>query len=268
MLWNNIDANGQAAIKSAARSLARKGLESSARGLETAGTLGAVSAVDYFTGEYSGPQEAFAARREMLTEMLRDPTVLPSAMAESFGDLPKTDPKLFEALAGRMARATTYVTQNLPAGIATSLTHPRGIPPSSSTMRDFALVWNSAMHPETVIQDVANGTAVPSQIRALQTVDPDTYQNLLQSVTEEIGQNYEQTSSQTKQWCDILFQSDGIAGPAFSWRAAEFMTESMQNEKQGKPAQSSTAPLSKTQPPTASGLEAIRSGVTNRGGAS
>lgn len=261
-LWSSVDASGRESIRQAARSAARGAMRGIERGSRGTGRV-LPSALETFAAEFPGPQEAFAARRDILTQMMRDPTVLPNAMAESFGDLPRQNPALFGQMAARMARATAYVTANLPAGIATSLTHPRGVQPSRDTLRDFAVVWNSAMHPETVIDSVEDGSASPEQMRALATVDPDAYATLKADVVAEVADSYEQTTAQTKQWLDILFQSDGIAGPAYSWKASDYMAESA--AKTGNMPMGSMPPPSK-QAPQSSGINAIKSGVTNRAG--
>jgi len=262
-MWSGIDASGRESLRQAARGAARGALRAAGTGVDAV-RRAAPTALERFAGDFPGPQEAFAARRDMLLEMSRDPTVLPRAMAESFGDLPRENPKLFQAIATRMAKASAYVTANLPAGVATSITHPRGVKPSHDTLRDFAVVWNSAMHPESVVDSVEDGSASPEQIRALKTIDPDSYAQLVQDVTAEVGQNYEQTTSQTKQWLDILFDSDGIAGPAYSWAAADYMAEA--NAKNaGQPAPMGAMPLPSEQAPTNRSLDNIAKGVTNRG---
>jgi hypothetical protein len=260
-LWSSVDATGRESIRQAARSAARGALKTADRGSRTTGRV-LPSALESFTGEFPGPQEAFAARRGMLEQMMRDPTVLPNAMAESFGDLPRTNPPLFAQMAARMARATAYVTANLPVGIATSMTHPRGVQPSRDTLRDFAVVWNSAMNPETVIDAVEDGSASPEQMRALATVDPDAYATLQADIIAEVSDSYEQTTAQTKQWLDILFQSDGIAGPAYSWKASDYMAES--SAKTGGMPMGAMPPPSK-QAPQSRGIQNIQNGVTNRG---
>jgi hypothetical protein len=262
-LWSSVDASGRESIRQAARSAARGAMR---RVESAAGSVRplAPSALETFAADFPGPQEAFAARKTMLADMMRDPTVLPNALAASLGDLPRTDPKLFQQVAARMARATQYVTANLPAGISTSMTHPRGVQPSRDTLRDYAIVWNSAMHPETVIDAVHDGSASPEQMRALATVDPDAYATLKADIVAEVADSYEQTPSQTKQWLDILFQSDGIAGPAYSWKASDYMAEGADRTGQGL-AMGAMQPPSK-QAPQSSGINAIRSGVTNRAG--
>jgi hypothetical protein len=261
-LWSSVDASGRESIRQAARSAARGAM----RGIEATSTgSGRVlpSALQTFAADFPGPQEAFAARRGMLETMMRDPTVLPNALAESFGDLPRQNPKLFAQVAARMARATAYVTANLPVGIATTITHPRGVQPSRDTLRDFAVVWNSAMHPETVIDSVEDGSASPEQMRALATVDPDAYATLKADVTAEVADSYEQTTAQTKQWLDILFQSDGIAGPAYSWKAADIMAAG--EAKTGQSMQMGAMPAPSKQAPQSRGISNIQNGVTNRG---
>jgi hypothetical protein len=267
MGWHLVDAAGRASVKAAARKLALGALTGSAQALEGAGGPLAASATQVFAGDYSSPREAYEARKGTLLEMARNPSALPHAMAASFGDLAKEHPQAYMDLAARMGRAQAYVTQNLPPGVAVSLLHPGGLPPSSDALREFATVWNSTMHPQTVVDDVAAGKATPAQIKALHTVDPQLYQSLLSAVTTEVGQNYSQIPAQTKQWLDILFQSDGIAGPAFSWRAAQAIQESL--AQPGQPASSAQmASKDAKQPlqPNARGLDKIASSVTNRSG--
>lgn len=262
-LWSSVDASGRESIRQAARSAARGAMRGVGAASDAARRV-VPSALQTFAADFPGPQEAFAARKTMLADMMRDPTVLPNALASSLGDLPRTDPKLFAQVAARMARATQYVTANLPAGIATTMTHPRGVQPSRDTLREYAVVWNSAMHPETVIDAVHDGSASPAQMRALATVDPDAYATLKADIVAEVADSYEQTPAQTKQWLDILFQSDGIAGPAYSWKASDYMAEASDKTGQGM-NMGAMQPPSKSAPQS-SGINAIKSGVTNRAG--
>jgi hypothetical protein len=262
-LWGSLDASGQAAIKASARQLARGAMSAVERGSAAVGKV-APGALATFSEGFPGPAEAFAARSHMLAELQRDPTILPNAMAESFGDLPRENPKLFQDMAAHVMRATSYVTANLPAGIQTSIAYPRGIPPSQSALRDFAVVWNSAMNPETVVEAVGNGSATPAQVKALAVVEPGAYQSLLAAVTEEAANNYSQMPAQTKQWLDILFQSDGIAGPGQSWKAAQFIQQYEQRRPAGAGMKMDNLKPPSEQAPEARGLSAIAKGVTNR----
>lgn len=264
-VWSAIGANGRAVIAATARRVARGSLESAALGAPAA----TGNALDHFARGFSGPREAYAARVHVLQQMAQNPGVLPHAMAQALGDLPEHDPQLYGEISARMARATTYVSQHLPASIATSLSSPRGVPPSQDALREFAVVWNSAMHPETVLASVAAGTASAQQIRTLQAVDPDSYAQLLADITTEVGQNFAAMSSQRKQHLDIIFASDGIAGPCYSWRAAEHIQEHLQSTQgqQAKPlagASAMSTPRGQDSAPNARGLSAIAAGVTNR----
>ncbi len=264
-VWSAIGENGRAVIAATARRVARGSLEAAAFGAPAV----TGDALAKFAEGYSGPREAYAARVQTLTQMQQNPGALPHALAQSLGDLPEHDPQLYGDIAARMQRAITYVSQNLPPGVATSLANPRGVPTSADSLREFAIVWNSAMHPVTVLHSVAAGTASAAQIRTLQAVDPDTYAQLLSAITAEVGQNFQAMSSQRKQHLDIIFASDGIAGPAYSWRAAEHIQESMQQSQaaRGKAPASSTPMATKkgqASAPNARGLDAIAGGVTNR----
>lgn len=259
-LMRGISENGRAAISQTARRLVRPLVNEAGAPVRSAV---AATALSRFQGEYPGHRESFEAKKELLLSVQQDPTLLATAIAESFGDLPAENPALAVKLAGRIQQATQYVIDNLPPSIATSIVYPRGVPPSESALRDFAILWNSAMDPETVLDDVEDGTAAPAQIRTLQAAHPDIYTDLLQSVVNEVANNFDEMSSQTKQWLDILFDTDGLAGPAFSWRAAD-MIESAEQE-QPQTARSGIDIPADELAPSASGINAIKNGVTNRG---
>lgn len=256
--FQNLDANARAAIKETARRIIKPSGEPK--------ELSESTALSRFAGDYPGPRESYEAKREMLTAISRDPGVLAQAISESFGDLPSADPRLASKLAGRIMTQFSYVTENMPASIATSLLYPRGVPPSESSLRDFAMLWSAVMDPETVLDDLEEGLATPAQIQALREVHPDIYGDLLQNVIDQVSTNFGEIDGNTKVWLDILFDADGLAGPSFSWRAADMIGRSYEESKLrgGQNAQTLDASLNEVATPTA-GLNALATSVTNKG---
>ncbi len=250
-----------------------KGILTSPMGLTTAagGALlaapKAMTALERFQGEYSGPEESFLAKKKLLDQDLVAPDALFEALGASMEDLPKLSPELFQKLSARMAEKLRFVRGNLPSGIKTTMMYPNGTPPSMSALRDFATVWNTTMHPHSVLDDIDQGTATAQQMKVLQKSDPDLYEQLRGDVVEEIGQNFRNVPLSTKLQMDILFNADGIAGPFFSSKAAKHIAqankEQMQRGPQSQPAPASLDKMSSTSGPA--GLGAIQSSVTNKG---
>ena len=264
-----IDKAGKAATKTAARNLAGVGLGHAERAL---GGMGAVTApaartaLSRFAGDYSGPEESFEAKRKILEDDQISPEVLYEVMGQTMGDLPKVAPELFQELSARTAQKIRYLRENMPAGLNVSLLYPNGTPPSQSALRDFATMWNTAMDPETVLEDINNGTATPLQMQTLKETDPDLYDQLKSDVIEQVGANFRDVPTSTKVQLDLLFDADGLAGPMFSTDAARYIGEALnaQREMKGPPPMPSAGetPGGGKGP---SGLEAIKTSVTNRG---
>lgn len=257
-LMRRLNGNGRAAIAQTARRIVRPIADESTAPVRPAL---AATAISRFQGEYPGPRESFEAKRETLLQMQRDPGLVAQAVAESFGTLPAENPELMMKLAGRLDSMFQYVSENLPASIATSIRYPLGVPPSDTSIRDFAMLWNSVMDPESVLDDLEDGSATPAQVRYLRDNHQDIYQALLNDVVTEVSSNFEEMSSQTKQWLDILFDTDGLAGPCFTWAAADYMAAAPQPSKKAQAASVEPEALA----PTAAGLNALASSVTNRG---
>jgi hypothetical protein len=266
-----MDAAARAATKQTARNLAGVGLGYAARAAGKAGEYGAapvMTALSRFTGDYAGPEESFAAKRKLLDDEQVSPEVLYETLGQSLGDLPRVNPELFQTIAARTAQKIRYVRENLPPGLECSLLYPDGIPPSRSSLRDFATLWNTVFEPESVLDDINAGTASPQQMEALAASDPDLYGQLRQDVIEQVGAHFADVPTSTKQELDILFKGDGMAGPMFSSAAADMIGEAGRASKEAKPNGNQPSPSSGAAHAAApSGLAAIRTSVTNRGSA-
>lgn len=262
-VWKNIDDGAKAAIKDSARRMVRPLYSES---LDSPKAMLATSALSRFRAEYSSPEQAYQARVKMLDTLRINPSVLPMAIAQSTGTMSREDPELFSQVAGRIQSQFAYVSANLPVSIGVSLAYPRGVPTSRQALRDFSVLWNSTFQPETVLDDFAKGEATPAQMRVLSDVHPDLHSDLQQQTMFEAANSFASIPTQRKQQLDILFGTDGIAGPSFSWRASDYIEEAndaaMQRGGAGSQAPASSPAQEGYEP---AGLNAIRSGVTNRG---
>lgn len=59
---------------------------------------------------------------------------------------------------------------------------------------------------------------------------PDLYQQLRTAVLLEAAQLGPRLTTQTAVYLDLLFEADGLAGAAFSFRAADYMQEAREQE--------------------------------------
>jgi hypothetical protein len=266
----NLRRSRDAAIGMAARGAVRGSRRRQALGVERmaereAGVDVALTdhAASRFQGDYPSPRAAFEARKRILEQLRQDPMALHEALASSFGMLPDLGPELFGEVAGRVQVATQYLQNNLPAQLAISVVRPNGIPLSRATMRDFMLKWNSVTDPYSVLEDVRDGIASPTQIAALRATDPDTYERLKVRMIQEIAETPEQIPIQRKVRFDTLFGADGTAGRAYSWSFARSMKEAAQARKQSAGPPPGIAGKTGSKP--AQGLRNIQSSVTNSG---
>jgi hypothetical protein len=225
------------------------------------------TALSRFTEGYADPESSFEAKRKLLEDEQLSPTVLYEVMAESFGDLPRISPGLFQQVASRTAQGIQYLRNNQPAGIKTSLLYPNGTPPSRSALRDWATMWNTFTDPESVLEDINNGTAVPLQMQTLRDVHPDIYDQLKADVIEQVGTHFRSVPTSTKAQLDLLFQADGLAGPMWSSAAADMIGQAMATEKQGSGKMAADTAGGDTIGAASGpgGVEAIHGSVTNRG---
>lgn len=269
--WRVLDDEAKLMVKQSARRIVRGGRryadrvgEGSDVGVGAAARVAIASTpLKLFSEGYSGPRESFEAKRDLLLKASLDPGALPAALAESMGDLPAQDPALFQKLSGRTGQMLAYVAENLPASVATSLFHPRGVPPSESSLRDFAILWNSVLYPETVVDDLEAGVAVPAQLKHLKAMHPDLHSDVQQAVVDEVANGFEDIDSETKIRLGMLLEDDGIAGPAFSSLAARYVGEHQERLARGGGPPPTSSGSTEVGPQEAGSIQNVRNTVTN-----
>lgn len=222
----------------------------------------ATTAIARFQGDYPSVQSAFEAKRRTLDQVMKNPLALHRAIGQHLGGMSKVAPEAYAQVSARLQAAAQYLHENMPSQLSASLVRPNGIPMSRATARDFALKWNSATNPASVLDDVRDGKASPTQMRTLEAVHPDIYQSLKMQLTRAVAENPESMTTQKKLRMDILFNGDGVAGRAFSWPLAKAIKQMR--------ADRSTGAVGGGIEPTAIGkstpsrsVSAIKSSVTN-----
>jgi hypothetical protein len=222
----------------------------------------ATTALARFQGSYPTPQTAFDARRRAIEAVANDPLLLPRAVATTLGDLDETDPQLYGDISARLFAMADYLRENMPSQMSASMTQPNGIPMSRATMRDIALKWNSVTEPRTVFEDVRDGLASPTQLRALEAVHPDLYEELKLQMHREVAEYGGTMPTQKKIRLDILFEGDGMAGRAFAWPLAMAIKQGRAERRQRSQGSTPNSQANTTAAP-ARGLTAISASVTN-----
>lgn len=266
-----IDSAARGATKATARNLAGVGAGYAERALGKAADLAGVptvTALSRFTGDYHDAEASFEAKRKLLDDEQVSPTVLYETLGQTMGDLPRVNPELFQKISARTAEGLRYLRQNMPAGLKMQLLAPNGTPPSRSALREWATMYNTFADPESVLEDINNGTAVPLQMKTLKDIHPDIYDQLRADVIEQVGTHFRSVPTSTKAQLDLLFQADGLAGPMWSSAAADQIGKAIAAEKEkgmnpGAQAGGGAALGAANGP---GGIEAIQSSVTNKGG--
>lgn len=133
-----------------------------------------------------GPLELFAGRRSLddavdsarqrLGALAGDPSQLVKELAGSVGDLAKTHPAVYSALAAKAAQITQYLRASLDPPAAVTLMDPRGGKLSFDRAWDFAARTVGAAYPRTALKEIARGTAPPEMIEAVQQNWPELWE--------------------------------------------------------------------------------------------
>lgn len=272
-LLGTLGRTGDAAIGSAARGAvlgsAARGLRAAEAGLGRAGGAAVpftTTALTRFQGDYPTVQASFEAKRRTLEEVAQNPLALAKAATASLDPVGRVNPQLQGEIAARLMTIANYLYQNLPSQISASMTRPSGIPMSRTTARDFALKYTAATEPASVLADIRDGTATPTQLKALEACHPDIYQGLRIHLARVVSETPDALSTQRKIRLDILFGGDGMAGRAFAWPLAMAIQKHRQGRATGAVAQGLGGGFGKgeggAQPP-ARGTSNIGNSVTN-----
>lgn len=214
-----------------------------------------------FQGNFKTLTDAFNARKELLTQIAVDPTVLMHHLADSFGDLPETHPGMFSQIAARIMAGVNYLTNNLPPSVGYSLRDPSGLPASQDAMREFARTWDAVFEPADTLHDVATGRATPKQLRALQTVHPDLFAQFQGKVIQKMSARLKPPPYESQRYLDQVMQLNGAYSPAFGDKVAKNIKNSLTTAPPvGEGLKNDKLPTSSTNP---RGIASIASGPSS-----
>ena len=256
---------GSAAVRERAARLLATGAQAArkvGRAAEKVAGPATTSALQRFSADHPSPEAAYAARRDSLVALERDPLSWATETAQSLGDLPAEHPEIYQQIVGRTVQGAQYLKSQLPAGIVRSLRDPGGKPPGRDEIARFAAIWEAVTYPAHTVEAIGQGKARPEAVQALKAVHPDLFAQLQTSVIREIALSTSPIPTETKIRLDLLLELDGAATPALSWATAA--TARAGAEKRAKPA-GGTGQVSGVGPTDARQLGAIASGPTAGG---
>lgn len=130
--------------------------------------------LELFTGKRK-IQDAVESTRERLDEISADPTSLIQQLGGSSGELARTHPGVYQAVAQKAAQVAAYLQQSLPARTATTLLDPVGAKPSFDRSWDYAARYVGATQPRAALREVVRGNAPPEMLEAVQQAWPELW---------------------------------------------------------------------------------------------
>jgi hypothetical protein len=256
---------GSAAVREKAARLLAAGARAAApvaRGARAAAGPVATSALQRFSEDYPSPEAAYAAKRDSLVALERDPLSWATDTAASMGDLPREHPEIYQQMVTRVVQGAAYLKTQMPAGIVRSLREPNGKPPGRDEIARFAAVWEAVTYPARTVEAIGQGKARPEAVQALRAIHPDMFAQLQGAIIREIALSTTPVPTETKIRLDLLLDLDGAATPALSWATAA--SARVGAERRAEP-KAGTGQVSGVGPQNARQLGAIASGPTAGG---
>ena len=129
----------------------------------------------------------------------------------------------------------------------------------------MAHLWNAAFEPETVLESIASRDASQVQMRTLRELHPDIYSEIQREVVMQSPDTFAALDSQTKLSIDIMFGSDGIGGLFATSEAARYVAEAHKRAVKQPQSVPGLQPSDQSATVESAGIQAVRSGVTNKG---
>jgi hypothetical protein len=170
------------------------------------------------------PGKALEEVRDKLTALDGDPGQLMANIAENLGDLPRTHPTVYTAIAQQLAQVTGYLRREIPRPKGRSLLEPKGTPPDTGEVLEFAAKYAGATDPDGALRDMARGEALPQQVQAFRDNWGDKYQQFRLRVLGELSAMGEKSKTlpfERMARLDEYLELDGASNRALSWAVAD-----------------------------------------------
>lgn len=200
------------------------------------------TALERFSEDHDTPQQAFVARRQQLEEFARNPEGMIDMLTEEMGDIGRLSPKLEREMTEQAFRVVGYLQAHLPGRRTVSVVYPEGTPPSRAEVRQFALRWEAAVNPSTVMADARAGRLERVQLDALKELWPREYDGIYTGVLQELGTG--QVTPQTRQRMSLLFGFGSEVDPALGPRTRAIVAAARSAQEQQTPPPSASSPPS------------------------
>lgn len=216
------------------------------------GAVGGLVAANVFADWTKDPY-SYKTDTQKIVALSKDPEALANKIADSFGSIATSHPQVFSDIMGQQYKAVMYLASKAPAVPRRGLAVSKNYTPSEDQVWEYSLYYSAVMDPESVAVAVANGTAKPQQLEALQVVYPKKYAELRENVLEELNRMDElglPVSINGRATIDLLLNADGAGDPAFSWDVALNVSSSRQTKAQ-QDQNANINPTSVSQSPSA-----------------
>lgn len=190
-----------------------------------------------FSEGYERPSDAFRAARKMVQGWAQNPEALVDMIDGEVGAIGQQSPKLQREMTAQAMRIASYLQDNLPGQRNVSVVYPDGTPPSRAEVRQFALRFQAATDPASVMADARAGRLERTQLDTLQAVWPREYDALRAGVIHELGTG--RATPRTRQRMSLLFSFPSGVDPALGPRTRGVVAAARAEQDAKAPAPSS-----------------------------
>jgi hypothetical protein len=187
-----------------------------------------------FSEGYERPSDAFRAARKMMQGWAQNPEGLVDMIVDDMGAVGQLSPKLEREMTAQAMRIVSYLQDNMPGQRNVSVVYPDGTPPSRAEVRQFALRFQAATDPASVMADARAGRLERTQLDTLQAVWPREYDALRAGVIQELGAG--QASPRTRQRMSLLFSFPSGVDPALGPRTRGVVAAARAEQEAKAPA--------------------------------
>jgi hypothetical protein len=151
-------------------------------------------------------QEAWKHFRSHIAN-LSDPNKLATNIGMTFGGLEKTAPNITYEASATLTRAVQAIQQAMPAETPGATLQPllEDYTPDPNELSDLKIVTTAALKPESILEDLKQGSLTPKAVQTVAMVYPQFYDLLKQTISEKVSKLKELIPYNTRVQLAILF---------------------------------------------------------------
>jgi hypothetical protein len=185
-------------------------------------------------------QDAVEATRERLDEIAADPMTLLQQMGSSAGELGRTHPSVYMAVAQRAAQVAAYLQSVIPPRTGTTLLDPKGAAVSFDRAWDFSARFVGATQPRVAMREIARGTAPPEMVESVAQNWPELWDGFRVEMLGQIQRMHaagRHIPSEKLRRLDKLLGLGGQLDPSATLEVAQHMLAAQDAEAQQRQQQ-------------------------------